>query len=161
MRSRAKIEKIRASLFNSSDLIGLSSLDGEDELMEMSTEEILTVSTVNQSLFDTQGIPGLGDYFTDKTLKGELAQCFNKLWKFMGICGLRVLSESILPPVDPLLYLSCRVSQMLACFAFISVQLLFWPCFYPIPGSFGELWLYSYRIHFWVVLQIAVEVKNR
>ncbi|XP_040202102.1 probable E3 ubiquitin-protein ligase HECTD4 isoform X1 [Rana temporaria] len=71
VRSRAKIEKIRASLFNSSDLIGLSSLDGEDELMEMSTEEILTVSTVNQSLFDTQGIPGLGDYFTDKTLKGD------------------------------------------------------------------------------------------
>ncbi|KAG9487790.1 hypothetical protein GDO78_007527 [Eleutherodactylus coqui] len=71
VRSRAKIEKIRASLFNSSDLIGLSSLDGEDELMEMSTEEILTVSTVNQSLFDTQGIPGLGDYFTDKSLKGD------------------------------------------------------------------------------------------
>ncbi|CAJ0915925.1 unnamed protein product, partial [Ranitomeya imitator] len=69
VRSRAKIEKIRASLFNSSDLIGLSSLDGEDELMEMSTEEILTVSTVNQSLFDTQGIPGLGDYFSDKSLK--------------------------------------------------------------------------------------------
>ncbi|XP_053555727.1 probable E3 ubiquitin-protein ligase HECTD4 [Bombina bombina] len=71
VRSRAKIEKIRASLFNSSDLIGLSSLDGEDELMEMSTEEILTVSTVNQSLFDTQGIPGLGDYFNEKTMKGD------------------------------------------------------------------------------------------
>ncbi|XP_069475595.1 probable E3 ubiquitin-protein ligase HECTD4 isoform X3 [Ambystoma mexicanum] len=71
VRSRAKIEKIRASLFNSSDLIGLSGMDGEDELMEMSTEEILTVSTVNQSLFDTQGIPGLEDYFTDKSIKGE------------------------------------------------------------------------------------------
>nr|XP_060642062.1 probable E3 ubiquitin-protein ligase HECTD4 isoform X2 [Anolis sagrei ordinatus] len=71
IRSRAKIEKIRASLFNSSDLIGLSSLDGEDELMEMSTEEILTVSTVNQSLFDTQGSPALEDYFNDKTLKGD------------------------------------------------------------------------------------------
>ncbi|XP_038229205.1 probable E3 ubiquitin-protein ligase HECTD4 isoform X1 [Dermochelys coriacea] len=71
IRSRAKIEKIRASLFNSSDLIGLSSLDGEDELMEMSTEEILTVSTVNQSLFDTQGSPVLEDYFNDKSIKGE------------------------------------------------------------------------------------------
>ncbi|KAL8180062.1 UNVERIFIED_CONTAM: putative E3 ubiquitin-protein ligase HTD4 [Gekko kuhli] len=71
IRSRAKIEKIRASLFNSSDLIGLSSLDGEDELMEMSTEEILTVSTVNQSLFDTQGSPALEDYFNDKTIKGD------------------------------------------------------------------------------------------
>nr|XP_033812752.1 probable E3 ubiquitin-protein ligase HECTD4 isoform X2 [Geotrypetes seraphini] len=71
VRSRAKIEKIRASLFNSSDLIGLSSLEGEDELMEMSTEEILTVSTVNQSLFDTQGIPVLEEYFTDKSIKGE------------------------------------------------------------------------------------------
>uniref|UniRef100_A0A8C9FLB9 HECT domain E3 ubiquitin protein ligase 4 n=2 Tax=Pavo cristatus TaxID=9049 RepID=A0A8C9FLB9_PAVCR len=71
IRSRAKIEKIRASLFNSSDLIGLSSLDGEDELMEMSTEEILTVSTVNQSLFDTQGSPALEDYFNDKSIKGE------------------------------------------------------------------------------------------
>ncbi|XP_078523549.1 putative E3 ubiquitin-protein ligase HECTD4 isoform X2 [Lissotriton helveticus] len=71
VRSRAKIEKIRASLFNSSDLIGLSGLDGEDELMELSTEEILTVSTVNQSLFDTQGIPGLEDYFTDKSIKGD------------------------------------------------------------------------------------------
>lgn len=71
IRSRAKIEKIRASLFNSSDLIGLSSLDGEDELMEMSTEEILTVSTVNQSLFDTQGSPALEDYFNDKSIKGR------------------------------------------------------------------------------------------
>ncbi|KAM6318191.1 putative E3 ubiquitin-protein ligase HECTD4 isoform 4-T4 [Podargus strigoides] len=71
IRSRAKIEKIRASLFNSSDLIGLSSLDGEDELMEMSTEEILTVSTVNQSLFDIQGSPALEDYFNDKSIKGE------------------------------------------------------------------------------------------
>lgn len=43
IRSRAKVEKIRASLFNNNDLIGLSSLDGEDELMEMSTEEILMV----------------------------------------------------------------------------------------------------------------------
>lgn len=72
IRSRAKIEKIRASLFNNNDLIGLSSLDGEDELMEMSTEEILTVSVVNQSLFDTQGSPGLEDYFSDKSIKGEL-----------------------------------------------------------------------------------------
>uniref|UniRef100_A0A8C0ALS7 HECT domain E3 ubiquitin protein ligase 4 n=1 Tax=Bos mutus grunniens TaxID=30521 RepID=A0A8C0ALS7_BOSMU len=71
IRSRAKIEKIRASLFNNNDLIGLSSLDGEDELMEMSTEEILTVSVVNQSLFDTQGSPGLEDYFNDKSIKGE------------------------------------------------------------------------------------------
>lgn len=52
-------------------MIGLSSLDGEDELMEMSTEEILTVSVVNQSLFDTQGSPGLEDYFNDKSIKGE------------------------------------------------------------------------------------------
>ncbi|XP_010602797.2 probable E3 ubiquitin-protein ligase HECTD4 [Fukomys damarensis] len=71
IRSRAKIEKIRASLFNNNDLIGLSSLDGEDALMEMSTEEILTVSVVNQSLFDTQGSPGLEDYFNDKSIKGE------------------------------------------------------------------------------------------
>ncbi|XP_026544984.1 probable E3 ubiquitin-protein ligase HECTD4 [Notechis scutatus] len=71
IRSRAKIEKIRASLFNSSDLIGLSTLDGEEELMEMSSEEILTVSTVNQSLFDTQGSPALEDYFGDKTIKGD------------------------------------------------------------------------------------------
>ncbi|XP_043571193.1 probable E3 ubiquitin-protein ligase HECTD4 [Chiloscyllium plagiosum] len=71
VRARAKIEKIRASLFNSSDLIGLSSLDGEDELMEMSTEEILTVSSVNQSLFDTQGSSALEDYFTDKLIKGD------------------------------------------------------------------------------------------
>uniref|UniRef100_A0A4W3K6B9 HECT domain E3 ubiquitin protein ligase 4 n=1 Tax=Callorhinchus milii TaxID=7868 RepID=A0A4W3K6B9_CALMI len=71
VRSRAKIEKIRASLFNSSDLIGLSNLDGEDELMEMSTEEILTVSSVNQSLFDTQGSSALEDYFTEKLIKGD------------------------------------------------------------------------------------------
>lgn len=38
--------------------------------MEMSTEEILTVSTVNQSLFDTQGSPALEDYFNDKSIKG-------------------------------------------------------------------------------------------
>lgn len=71
VRARAKIEKVRASLFNSSDLIGLSSLEGEDELMEMSTEEILTVSSVNQSLFDTQGSSALEDYFTEKLIKGD------------------------------------------------------------------------------------------
>ena len=72
------MEKIRASLFNNNDLIGLSSLDGEDELMEMSTEEILTVSVVNQSLFDTQGSPGLEDYFNDKSIKGGLQILFFK-----------------------------------------------------------------------------------
>ncbi|KPP69529.1 hypothetical protein Z043_111707 [Scleropages formosus] len=70
VRAKAKVEKIRASLFNSSDLIGLSSLEGEDELMEMTNEEILTASTVNQSLFDTQGSSALEDYFMDKSLRG-------------------------------------------------------------------------------------------
>lgn len=65
------MEKIRASLFNSSDLIGLSSLEGEEELMELTNEEILTASSVNQSLFDTQGSAALEDYFLDKTVKGE------------------------------------------------------------------------------------------
>uniref|UniRef100_A0A8B9JW99 HECT domain E3 ubiquitin protein ligase 4 n=1 Tax=Astyanax mexicanus TaxID=7994 RepID=A0A8B9JW99_ASTMX len=71
VRSRAKVEKIRASLFNSSDLIGLSSLEGEEELMEMTNEEILTASSVNQSLFDTQGSSALEDYFLDKTIRGD------------------------------------------------------------------------------------------
>lgn len=70
VRSRAKVEKIRASLFNSSDLIGLSSLEGEEELMELTNEEILTASSVNQSLFDTQGSSALEDYFLDKSLRG-------------------------------------------------------------------------------------------
>lgn len=70
VRARAKVEKIRASLFNSSDLIGLSSLEGEEELMEITTEEILTASSVNQSLFDTQGSSALEDYFLDKTIRG-------------------------------------------------------------------------------------------
>lgn len=39
--------------------------------MEMSTEEILTVSSVNQSLFDTQGSSALEDYFTEKLIKGK------------------------------------------------------------------------------------------
>lgn len=71
VRARAKVEKIRASLFNSSDLIGLSSLEGEEGLMEITTEEILTASSVNQSLFDTQGSSALEDYFLDKTIKGR------------------------------------------------------------------------------------------
>ncbi|XP_062371736.1 probable E3 ubiquitin-protein ligase HECTD4 isoform X2 [Sardina pilchardus] len=71
VRARAKVEKIRASLFNSSDLIGLSSLEGEEELMEMTNEEILTASSVNQSLFDTQGSSALEDYFLDKTIRGD------------------------------------------------------------------------------------------
>ncbi|KAF6729287.1 putative E3 ubiquitin-protein ligase HECTD4 [Oryzias melastigma] len=71
VRSRAKVEKIRASLFNSSDLIGLSSLEGEEELMELTNEEILTASSVNQSLFDTQGSSALEDYFLDKSIKGD------------------------------------------------------------------------------------------
>lgn len=65
------MEKIRASLFNSSDLIGLSSLEGEEELMELTNEEILTASSVNQSLFDTQGSSALEDYFLDKSIKGS------------------------------------------------------------------------------------------
>uniref|UniRef100_A0A3B4BE60 HECT domain-containing protein n=1 Tax=Periophthalmus magnuspinnatus TaxID=409849 RepID=A0A3B4BE60_9GOBI len=71
VRSRAKVEKIRASLFNSSDLIGLSSLEGEEELMELTNEEILTASSVNQSLFDTQGSSALEDYFLDKSIRGD------------------------------------------------------------------------------------------
>ncbi|KAJ8415515.1 hypothetical protein AAFF_G00424950 [Aldrovandia affinis] len=71
VRARAKVEKIRASLFNSSDLIGLSSLEGEEELMEMTNEEILTASSVNQSLFDTQGSSALEDYFIDKSIRGD------------------------------------------------------------------------------------------
>uniref|UniRef100_W5MLV4 HECT domain E3 ubiquitin protein ligase 4 n=1 Tax=Lepisosteus oculatus TaxID=7918 RepID=W5MLV4_LEPOC len=71
VRARAKVEKIRASLFNSSDLIGLSSLEGEEELMEMTNEEILTASSVNQSLFDTQGSSALEDFFMDKSIKGD------------------------------------------------------------------------------------------
>lgn len=70
VRARAKVEKIRASLFNSSDLIGLSSLEGEEELLEITTEEILTASSVNQSLFDTQGSSVLEEYFFDKTIRG-------------------------------------------------------------------------------------------
>ncbi|CAB1321868.1 unnamed protein product [Coregonus sp. 'balchen'] len=71
VRARAKVEKIRASLFNSSDLIGLSSLEGEEELMELTNEEILTASSVNQSLFDTQGSSALEDYFLNKSLRGD------------------------------------------------------------------------------------------
>lgn len=67
------MEKIRASLFNSSDLIGLSNLEREDELMEMTNEEILTVSSVNQSLFDTQGSSALEEYFLEKSIRGKLS----------------------------------------------------------------------------------------
>lgn len=48
--------------------------------MEMSTEEILTVSTVNQSLFDTQGSPALEDYFNDKSIKGMWFNIGKSLW---------------------------------------------------------------------------------
>ncbi|XP_062874264.1 probable E3 ubiquitin-protein ligase HECTD4 isoform X2 [Trichomycterus rosablanca] len=71
VRARAKLEKIRASLFNSSDLIGLSSLKSEEDLMEMTSEEILTASSVNQSLFDTQGSSALEDFFLRKTIRGD------------------------------------------------------------------------------------------
>lgn len=40
--------------------------------MEMTNEEILTASSVNQSLFDTQGSSALEDYFLDKTIRGWL-----------------------------------------------------------------------------------------
>ncbi|KAG9330583.1 hypothetical protein JZ751_023824 [Albula glossodonta] len=79
VRARAKVEKIRASLFNSSDLIGLSSLEGEDDLMEMTNEEILTASSVNQSLFDTQGSSALEDYFMDKSIRGQLCARYTTL----------------------------------------------------------------------------------
>lgn len=50
--------------------------------MEMSTEEILTVSTVNQSLFDTQGSPALEDYFNDKSIKGM----WFSYWQIPHLC---------------------------------------------------------------------------
>ncbi|TRY90504.1 hypothetical protein DNTS_002641, partial [Danionella cerebrum] len=71
VRARAQVEKIRASLFNSSDLIGLSNLEREEELMEMANEEILTASSVNQSLFDTQGSSVLEEYFLHKSIRGD------------------------------------------------------------------------------------------
>ncbi|XP_051557544.1 probable E3 ubiquitin-protein ligase HECTD4 [Myxocyprinus asiaticus] len=71
VRARAQVEKIRASLFNSSDLIGLSNLEREEELMELTNEEILTASSVNQSLFDTQGSSALEEYFQQKSIRGD------------------------------------------------------------------------------------------
>lgn len=48
--------------------------------MELSSEEILTASTVNQSLFDTQGSSALEDYFLDKSLRGWwLNNYYNKI----------------------------------------------------------------------------------
>lgn len=38
--------------------------------MELTNEEILTASSVNQSLFDTQGSSALEDYFLDKSVRG-------------------------------------------------------------------------------------------
>lgn len=40
--------------------------------MEMTNEEILTASSVNQSLFDTQGSSALEEYFLDKSIRGWL-----------------------------------------------------------------------------------------
>lgn len=40
--------------------------------MELTNEEILTASSVNQSLFDTQGSSALEDYFLDKSVRGWL-----------------------------------------------------------------------------------------
>ncbi len=40
--------------------------------MEMTNEEILTASSVNQSLFDTQGSSALEEYFLDKSIRGSL-----------------------------------------------------------------------------------------
>uniref|UniRef100_A0A8C2Q3W7 HECT domain E3 ubiquitin protein ligase 4 n=1 Tax=Cyprinus carpio TaxID=7962 RepID=A0A8C2Q3W7_CYPCA len=40
-------------------------------LMEMTNEEILTASSVNQSLFDTQGSSALEEYFLDKSIRGD------------------------------------------------------------------------------------------
>lgn len=45
--------------------------------MELSSEEILTASTVNQSLFDTQGSSALEDYFLDKSLRGGWLNVLN------------------------------------------------------------------------------------
>uniref|UniRef100_A0A9L0K6R9 HECT domain E3 ubiquitin protein ligase 4 n=1 Tax=Equus asinus TaxID=9793 RepID=A0A9L0K6R9_EQUAS len=70
IRSRAKNREVYLTRFINKRK-GLMVCKDEDELMEMSTEEILTVSVVNQSLFDTQGSPGLEDYFNDKSIKGE------------------------------------------------------------------------------------------
>lgn len=68
--------------------------------MEMSTEEILTVSTVNQSLFDTQGSPALEDYFNDKSIKGR----WFSYWHLSHLCMLRggtYRAQIFLPTVNP------------------------------------------------------------
>lgn len=72
----------------------MSSLDGEDELMEMSTEEILTVSTVNQSLFDTQGSPALEDYFNDKSIKGYVLFILANISLMLRYAGNQILQLS-------------------------------------------------------------------
>lgn len=82
------MEKIRASLFNSSDLIGLSSLEGEEDLMELTNEEILTASSVNQSLFDTQGSSALEDYFLDKSLRGWSLSSVTRFVSFSSLIEL-------------------------------------------------------------------------
>lgn len=86
VRARAQVEKIRASLFNSSDLIGLSNLEREEELMEMTNEEILTASSVNQSLFDTQGSSVLEEYFLDKSIRGWLISLSQNVNNVILIC---------------------------------------------------------------------------
>ncbi|XP_016414650.1 probable E3 ubiquitin-protein ligase HECTD4 [Sinocyclocheilus rhinocerous] len=98
VRARAQVEKIRASLFNSSDLIGLSNLEREEELMEMTNEEILTASSVNQSLFDTQGSSALEEYFLDKSIRGDklVPEARDVLTDIFKSC---IYAEQVLSPV--------------------------------------------------------------
>uniref|UniRef100_A0A8C1PKU9 HECT domain E3 ubiquitin protein ligase 4 n=1 Tax=Cyprinus carpio TaxID=7962 RepID=A0A8C1PKU9_CYPCA len=98
VRARAQVEKIRASLFNSSDLIGLSNLEREEELMEMTNEEILTASSVNQSLFDTQGSSVLEEYFLDKSIRGDklVPEARDVLTDIFKSC---IYAEQVLSPV--------------------------------------------------------------
>lgn len=54
--------------------------------MEMTNEEILTASSVNQSLFDTQGSSVLEEYFLDKSIRGWLISLSQNVNNVILIC---------------------------------------------------------------------------
>ncbi|XP_066272380.1 LOW QUALITY PROTEIN: probable E3 ubiquitin-protein ligase HECTD4 [Branchiostoma lanceolatum] len=68
IRSKSKMDDVRSALLSSRAIVGVVSYDTE-ELIDVTTEDMLSVSPVNLNLLsDPQGGPALGDYLKSKVL---------------------------------------------------------------------------------------------
>ncbi|XP_078681858.1 putative E3 ubiquitin-protein ligase HECTD4 [Branchiostoma floridae x Branchiostoma belcheri] len=73
IRSKSKMDDVRSALLSSKAIVGVVTYDTE-ELIDVTTDDMLSVSPVNLNLLsDPQGSPALGDYLRHKILSKSSA----------------------------------------------------------------------------------------